>query len=191
MPTQLGNVSVTVNGKPAFVSFISTGQVNVLSPLDGATGPVAVVVTNGGNSSAAFTANLGTVAPAFLRFGATYIAATHGDNSLLGPASMSVPGYPFTPAQPGETIVLYAVGFGLPTSPLVNGASTQSGTLPNWPVIQIGGAPAEVKFAGIISPGLTQINVIVPPSAANGDNAVTASYGGATVPAGAAILVQR
>ena len=45
--------------------------------------------------------------PSFLRFGASkHIAAIHADGSLLGPASMSVPGFPFSPAHPGETVVL-------------------------------------------------------------------------------------
>src|SRR5262245_22066628 len=48
MPTQLGGVSVTVNGKAAFVSYISATQVNVLTPLDSTTGPVQIVVTSGG-----------------------------------------------------------------------------------------------------------------------------------------------
>jgi hypothetical protein len=52
--------------------------------------------------------------------------AEHVSYPLLGPASLSLPGYR---AQPGETIVLYAVGFGLPdaSAPLINGSSSQSG----------------------------------------------------------------
>jgi hypothetical protein len=42
MPTQLGGVSVTVNGKAAFVYFISPGQLNVLTPIESATGLVQV-----------------------------------------------------------------------------------------------------------------------------------------------------
>ena len=104
---------------------------------------------------------------------------------------MSVPGYPFTPAQPSETVVLYAVGFGLPTLTLVDGSATQSGTLPTVPIIQIGGAAAAVQFAGIISPGLYQFNVIVPTTAANGDNSLTVSYDGLVTTVGSVIAVQR
>jgi uncharacterized protein (TIGR03437 family) len=34
MPTQLDGVSVTVNGKPAYVYYISPTQVNILTPPD-------------------------------------------------------------------------------------------------------------------------------------------------------------
>ena len=191
MPTQLGNVSVKVNGRPAYMYFISETQINVLTPLDSAQGPVSIVVTNETNTTAPFTANMRIVAPSLLLFGASKSAvATHANGSLLGPTSMSVPGYPFTPAQPGETIVLYAVGFGLPTTALVDGSASQSGALPALPVIQIGGASATVQFAGVISPGLYQFNVVVPPTAAIGDNPLIATYGGFSTPAGAVISVQ-
>ena len=147
---------------------------------------------DGTNSSTPFTANMRIAAPSFLLFGASKsVVATHANGSLLSPASLSVPGYPFTPAQAGETVVLYAVGFGIPTTSLVDGSATQSGALPTLPVVQIGGAAVVVQFAGVISPGLYQFNVIVPTMAANGDNPLTASYGGLTTPAGSVIAVQR
>ncbi len=192
MPTQVKGVSVKVNGKPAYVYWISPTQVNVLTPLDGTMGPVEVRLTNGANTSAPFTAEIKAVAPAFLSIGAThYILAQHGDWSLLGDASMSVPGYTFTPAAPDEAVVLYASGFGLPANALVDGSATQFGALPNPPVVRIGGAEATVKFAGVVMPGLYQINVVVPAAAAEGDNAVTVSYAGFNTPEGAMIAVRR
>ena len=59
------------------------------------------------------------------------------------------------------------------------------------PVARIGGATAKVEFAGVVSPGLYQFNVVVPATAVNGDNAVTALYGGVSTPVGALITVQR
>ena len=192
MPTQLNNVSVKVNGKSAYVYYLSETQINVLTPLDGSQGQVSIVVTNGTDSSSPFAANMHAVTPSLLLIGASkYAVATHANGSLLGPLSMSVPGYPFTPAQPGETVVLYAVGFGLPTLTLVDGSATQFGTLPTVPIIQIGAAAAAVQFAGIISPGLYQFNVIVPTTAANGDNPLTVSYDGLVTPVGSVIAVQR
>src|ERR1035437_3031536 len=194
MPAQLNGVSVTVNGKPAFIWFVSVGQVNALSPLDSTTGDVSVVVTNGAVASAPFTVKLRSASPSFLRIGATsYITATHADvnASLLGPASMSVPGYTFTPAKPGEIIVMYAVGFGLPGATLLNGSSSPFGTLTPLPVMQIGGAAANVQFAGINGfPGLYQFNVVVPPGTPDGDAQVSVSYAGAVTPV-ATIAVQR
>jgi uncharacterized protein (TIGR03437 family) len=193
MPVELSGVSVTVNGKAAFLYYVSPTQVNVLTPLDSTTGPVQIVLTSG-SASASLIATLQTVSPSFLLFGATrYIAATHANGSLLGPSSMSVPGYTFTPAQPGEIIVLYGVGFGLPaaSSQLINGSSSQSGDLPVLPVIQIGGVSANVTFAGVVSPGLYQFDVQIPPGAANGDLSVQTTYGGSSTPAGDLITVHN
>jgi uncharacterized protein (TIGR03437 family) len=191
MPTELGGVRVTVNGEPAFVYFVSSNQMNVLSPLDNTAGSVDIVVTSGGVSSAPFPANLQAAAPSFPLLGGTsYVVATHADYSLVGPASLSVPGYTFTPARTGETIVLYAFGLGLPTTTIVNGASTQSGSLPTLPQIQIGGAAATVTFAGVISPGLYQLNVIIPGNAQSGDNKLILTYRGQASPTGDLIAIQ-
>jgi len=63
--------------------------------------------------------------------------------------------------------------------------------LPALPVIQVGGATATLTFAGVVSPGLCQFNMVIPANAASGDNMVTAAYAGLTTPAGAHITVER
>lgn len=175
MPTQLDGVSVTVNGNPAYVYYISQNQIDVLAPLDTKTGTVPVVVTTGTAVSAAFSVDKVALSPAFaLSGGSKYLAATHANGTYVGP---STEGPLFTAAAPGEEIVLYGFGFGLPNgASLVGGSSTQSGSLPFLPTIQIGGKAAQVAFAGLISPGLYQFNVVVPSTAPSGDNAVTAVY---------------
>jgi uncharacterized protein (TIGR03437 family) len=179
MPTDLASVRVTVNGKPAFVYFVSPNQVNVLAPLDNTTGPVQIVVTSSGVSSAPYIVNRQNAVPSFPLIGSTrYVVATHADYSLIGPTELSLPGYAFTPARAGETIVLYAFGLGLPSEQLVNGSSVQSGSLPIQPRVQIGGADAKVVFAGLISPGLYQVNVVVPLGLPIGDNSLTLLYSG-------------
>ena len=190
MPTALNGVSVKVNGKPAYVYYISGSQINVLTPLDNFLGVATVAVTNGANTSAPFATNLRAVAPSFIPVGATkYAIATHADGSLIGPESLSAPGYSFTPAQPGEIVVLYGFGFGLPTTSLTDGSAMQSGALPALPEVRIGGVPATVLYAGVISPGLYQFNVVVPVTSPSGDLALAASFGGASTPA-AVLTVQ-
>jgi len=189
MPTQLNGVSVTVNGKPAFVYFYcsaatdpscSQDQLNILTPLDNTVGPVQVVVSSGTASSPAFTVNMQVVAPSFLLFSAGYIAATHANNALVGPTSL-YPGLS-TPAKHGEEIALYAVGFGMPSTALINGSAVQSGSLPVLPSCSVGGSAAPVAFAGLISPGLYQLNLTIPAGAPNGDDSVVCIYGGTTTP---------
>ena len=174
MPTALNGVSATVNGKSAYVYYVSPAQVNILTPPSPISGQVQVTLTTNG-LNAAFTAQALAAAPSFFVFnGGPYIAATHLNGSLIGPATL----YPgaSTPATPGETIVLYANGFG-PTSTLVtSGSVTQSGTLSPLPVITMGGVPATVAFAGLVAPGEFQFNVVVPSTLANGDQSILATY---------------
>ena len=47
-----------------------------------------------------------------------------------------------------------------------------------WPVIRIGGVVATVQFAGMVSPGEFQFNVVVPNIAASDAVPVTFSLGG-------------
>jgi uncharacterized protein (TIGR03437 family) len=197
MPTQIDGVSVTVNGKPAYIYFFcsaatspvcASDQLNVLTPLDNTTGPVQIVVTSGATVSAPFTATMNAVAPTFLLFGSTnYVAATHANGGLIGPVSL----YPgsSTPAQPGEEVVIYAVGFGLPSTSLTAGSSIQSGSLPAFPVCTVGANAAAVAFAGLTSPGLYQLNVIIPATAPSGNSPIGCTYSGSATPTGDLITV--
>jgi uncharacterized protein (TIGR03437 family) len=190
MPKQLDQVSVTVNGKSAFVYYISPLQVNALTPPDPLSGPVQVVVTTGGVTSKSFTAQAQALSPSFFVFGGgPYLAATHVDGSLIGPLSL-FPGAT-TPAKVGETIVLYANGFGSTNVPVQAGAIEQSGTLSPLPLIKIGGVTADVRFAGLVFPGEFQFNVVVPPSLAAGDQSITATYGGVSTQASTLITIHN
>jgi uncharacterized protein (TIGR03437 family) len=190
MPTALDGVSATVNGKAAYVYYISPTQVNILTPPDAMSGAVQVVVTANATVSAGFTARAQAEALSFFVFnGGPYVAATHANGSLIGPATL----YPgsTTPAKPGETVVIYANGFGPTSAAVVSGSETQSGTLSPLPVIKIGGVAATVQFAGLVAPGEYQFNVVVPASLADGDQPITATYNGLTTQAGALITVQH
>jgi len=190
MPTQLDHVSATVNGKSAYVYYISPGQINILTPPDAMSGPVQVVVTNNGAQPASFIAQAQTVSPSFFVFnGGPYVAAEHADGTLIGPTTLFSGST--TPAKPGEPIAIYANGFGATNVPVVSGSSTQSGTLSPLPVVMIGGIKATVQYAGLVFPGEFQINVVIPQGLADGDQTITASYGGASTQAGAVITVHN
>jgi uncharacterized protein (TIGR03437 family) len=193
MPTQLDHVSATVGGQSAYVYYISPTQIDVLPPPNALSGAVQVVVTNNGTQTAAFTAQAQSLSPSFFVFnGGPYVAARHSaDYSLLGPASLSLSGYPFTPAKPNEIVLLYANGFGATSTPVVNGSITQGGTLSPLPVVQIGGIKAIVQYAGLVEPGEFQFNVVVPSTAPDGDNLLTATYNGLTTQAGTLITIQH
>jgi uncharacterized protein (TIGR03437 family) len=190
LPAQLDGVSVTVNGKSAYVYYISPTQVNILTPPDAMTGPVQVVATNNGAVSTSFTAQAQAVSPSFFVFnGGPYVAAVHANGSLIGPTDL----YPgsTTPAKPGETVVLYGNGFGPTSTPVVSGSTMQTGSLSPLPVIKIGGITATVQFAGLVAAGQYQFNVVVPSSLATGDQSITAAYIGQTTQTGTLITIQN
>jgi uncharacterized protein (TIGR03437 family) len=139
------------------------------------------------------------VSPSFFIFGAgPYVIAEHLAGAggcaagvavcLVGPASL-FPGST-TPAHAGETIVFFMNGFGATSVPVVSGALTQSGTLPTMPVFMIDNIPVTPSFAGLISPGLFQMNATLPGNLTPGDHSISASYGGATTQPGTLITIQ-
>jgi uncharacterized protein (TIGR03437 family) len=176
LPTSLDGTSVTVNGKPAAVSYISPTQVNIQPPDDSAVGPVEVIVTTAaGGAGAPFTATYAEFAPGLFPANGSYLAAQHADGSYVGGDAGA------TAAKPGEVIILWGSGFG-PASPAVPSGQTFTGAnkLASPATVTIGGQPAVVDFAGVVGAGLVQINVHVPASISNGDAAVVATVGGVT-----------
>jgi uncharacterized protein (TIGR03437 family) len=199
LPTTLASVTATVDGKPAAISYVSPTQVNLLAPLDAATGSVSVQLTTPNGGASAVVTEVQT-SPAFLVFdGPGHVAAEHFPSfNLLGPPSLDQPGYTFTAASPSEEVVIYATGFGQ-TNPTFANQLTATGltgadpfpiNLPSLPTVTIGNLPATVSFAGLVGPGLYQLNLIVPASAPAGDLPILASYNGVTTQSTALITVQ-
>jgi len=193
MPTQLNGVSVTMNGISAYMYYISPTQLNVLSPPNLAPGPVQVRVTSGGVTTDAFTVQAQAESPSFfVFFGGPYPAATHANGNLIGPPGL-FPTAPAltTPAKPGETVAIYANGFGATSVPVIPGAITQSGSLPTPPVFRIGGLPVVVIYYSLVFPGEYLFNVKIPDSIGDGDQSLTATYDGFTTQAGTLITIQH
>lgn len=189
MPTQLDGAGAKVNGQPAYIYYISPSQINLLTPPDPITGPVDVQVTNSGLNST-FATLSSADSPSFFVFnGGPYVAAAHLDGTLIGPTTL-FPGAT-TPAKPGETIVLFANGFGATSTPVVPGSTAQSGTLAPKPAVAIGGADAALSFAGLVFPGEFQFNVVLPSTLTDGDQPIVAAYNGLSTPAGTRITIQH
>ena len=62
--------------------------------------------------------------------------------------------------------------------------------LPSLPRVTIGNLPAEVSFAGLVAPGLYQLNLTVPESAPDGDLPIIATYNGVSTQTTALITVK-
>jgi len=196
LPKSLDGVSVSVGGQPAYIYYVSSGQINIVAP-DVGTGSMQVVVTSStGSASAPFTVTSLTQQPAFFLWPNSYAVATHADFTWAV-KNGEFSGTTTVPAKPGEYIILWGTSFGptspaaptgeqLPASPLY---STPSGT----PVsVTIGGQSATVyQNSATLAPGfagLFQVIVQVPAGLANGDYPVVATINGASSPATTTML---
>jgi len=197
-PTSLGGVSVTIDGKPAYLWFVGPTQINLQVPDTVATGPVDVVINTPGGTVRS-TVTVAPFAPSLSRFDARRVAAEivtpdgsgaygGGTYDLAGPVGQF--SFRTRPARPGENLSLFGVGFG-PTNPGVPAGKIFSGAAPTANPVQvtIGGLPAVVTFSGMVGAGLYQLNVIVP-AAPSGDQLIEAKIGDVKTPPGAYIAIQ-
>ena len=192
LPTQIGGVSVMVGGKPAYIQYVNSSQINVVVPSLSA-GAVPVQVTNAGLTSTLFNAIAQVYSPEFFLWG-QYAAALHADYSPCA-TNGQISGVTTTPAKPGEWVTLWGTGFGPTGTP--QGALTPSDKLyTTVPVtVTVGGVNATVYGGTAVSSpgfaGLYQIGVQIPASLANGDAVVRATIGGVQSPDKVLITVQH
>src|SRR3984957_6509765 len=193
-PTSLDGVSVSVNGKPAYVWYLSTGQLNVQAPEDTASGNVAITVTNCNATSSPIMFARRALAPGFLAptnytaNGTQYMVATFqtGGAYVLNTATGAAFGLTSRPAKPGDEIILYGIGFGDVTPSILPGViAGASNTLVNPVTISFGSTQAKTPaYQGLAGGfvGLYEFYVTVPTGLANGDYQINVSQNGTTVP---------
>ncbi|MEO8369384.1 MAG: TIGR03118 family protein [Candidatus Solibacter sp.] len=176
LPTQLDGVSVTVGGKPAYVSYISPSQVNILTPAGLGIGDLEVQTKSGGLISNTVTVRSEVVSPALFKASEKYAVAARLDGSLVDTKK---------PAQPGEVIVLYGNGFGGTDPSIIEGAIVTFPAAIMRPVeVVIGGRTAETIFQGLTATGLYQFNVKVPTGLPAGDATIVVQSAGVLTPDG-------
>ncbi len=194
LPTSLDGVSVSMSGKPAYVYFISPGQLNVLAP-DVPSGPISVTVTTAAGTSTAFSTTAAAYGPAFFLWPESQVVATRQDFSYAAKAG-TFAGSTTVPAKPGDVIILWATGFG-PTMPLApSGVSVPASggySTAAAPAVTINNTPATVYGAALApgSAGLYQIAIQVPTTLADGDWQIQATIGSVASPAGNILSVHH
>ena len=183
-PTAIDGVRVKVNGRDAFVRFVSPGQINAQVPDGIGVGNVSVQVIASAGASNFITLSAVARTPALLAplsfrdGGRQYAGALYADGSFVGRPGL-LPGVAFRPAKAGERLILYGVGFGAVEPVNAAGAITmQANALPRVEV-RMGNANATVEYAGLAGGfvGLYQLNVVVP-EGISGDVALTVSVDG-------------
>jgi uncharacterized protein (TIGR03437 family) len=173
-PTSLDGTTVTIGGQAAFLEYVSPGKIHAQIPSGVGLGPqeVRAITTGGTSEPQMITVNEvqpGLLAPATLQLGGRqYTEALSPDGSALILPAGAMQDSAARPARPGDTIVLYGVGFGKVTPDVTAGnivTSDNSLILPFQ--VFFGGMPATVSYAGLApgSIGLYQFNVVVPDTA--------------------------
>jgi uncharacterized protein (TIGR03437 family) len=176
-PAALDGTTVTIGGQAAAISYISPTQVNVQVPSTVGTGMQQVTVSTAAGTSAAYTVTVnptqpGLLAPAAFKVnGQQYAGATFPDGVTFVAPAGAIPGVNSRPAKPGETIILYGVGFGAVTPDIPAGQIVQQQNTLSLPFqVTFGETAATLVYDGLApnAVGLYQFNVVVP-NVANSD----------------------
>jgi uncharacterized protein (TIGR03437 family) len=195
LPTVVDGVSVKVGFSPAYIYYVSPGQINFIVPPDLSPGPVQVTVTNSAGTSAAVTVTASSAAPAFFTWPNSQVVATRQDFSWAV-QNGTFAGTTTTPAKPGDTIILWGTGFGATIPAVPPGLETPSSvtySTATAPTVTIDNIPATV-YGAALAPGfagLYQVAIQVPASLANGNWPVVAAVGGVSSPSGLVLTVAQ
>ena len=187
-PTSLAGTHVTINGKAAYLIFVSPGMINLQAPDDTARGSVPVVVTTPAGVATS-SVILSEFAPSLSLIDHMHVAGIilrkdgsgaygGGTYDILGPTGNRL-GYRTVAAQAGDTVELYGVGFG-PTTPTVPAGKRFSGAAPidSKFSLYINHVQVTPSFVGLSSAGLYQINVTIPSGLGEGEVPIHAEVGG-------------
>ncbi len=183
LPVALDEVSVSFDvpsanlSVPGRISYVSSGQVNVLVPWELAGQSSADMKVRVGESvSSMTTIQIAPVSPAFFVNSGTVADAIDTSGALITAAH---------PAVRGQTISLYVNGLGAVSQTLESGFPSPSSPLvmtTTTPAVTIAGRPVPVSFSGLAPgyAGLYQVNISVPVGLPTGSQPITIAIGGVT-----------
>ena len=201
-PMVLDGVSVSINGKQAYVWYLSIGQLNVQAPEDSVNGNLAISVTNCQGQSPAYPLSHQTLAPGMLAppnyaAGSTqYMVATFASDGayVLNTSLGASFGLNSRPAKPGDTIVAYGVGFGDVTPAILPGVIDEQGNTLTEPVtLSFASTPAALAYQGLAPNfvGLYEFYINVPTGLADGDYKIAVTQSGTALPQTMYLTVQN
>jgi uncharacterized protein (TIGR03437 family) len=183
--TILGGVQVLFNGAAGPMLYAQSSQINAIVPFESSgASSLAVQVIYNSMTSASSTVPVQQAAPALF----TVSASGTGQGSILN--QDSTVNSSANAAAAGTIVALFGTGGGLFQTALGDGTTAGVTNLTLPVTAQVGGANAQVVYAGS-APGLVaggfQINVTIPPGTASGAVPVVVFVNG--VPSQAAVTV--
>lgn len=163
-PSTLGGVSVSVQGRPAPLYFVSANQISALVPFATSGTSADITVRFGNQESNRVTVPVTRSSPGI------YSTSQNG----LGAGAILKSDFTLVTAtnapRRGDTVLIYLTGLGALNPALSDGAAAPTNVLSRVTdsvKVYIGGAPATVSFAGAAPgfAGLYQLNVVIPANA--------------------------
>ncbi|MDQ6676347.1 MAG: hypothetical protein M3Z09_03525, partial [Acidobacteriota bacterium] len=188
--TALAKTTVTVDGHPAPLLYVSATQIGAIVPYSISSSQPRVVVTYNGLASPAASVTAAPAAPALFTIdssGSGQAAALNQDGSLNGP---------FNPAGKGEVITVFGTGEGNTNPGGIDGQIATAGNPRPLLAVSaaVGGVPASVLYAAAAPgqvAGMFQVNFRVPSEAPPGlAVTVTVTVGANTSPKGVTVALQ-
>jgi len=168
LATILQNVTVTFNGIPAPLFYVSPKQINAQAPYGLAPGSATMQVTTPGSPAVSLNVNFAATAPGIFTAGQAGV----GQGLILRADDFQVVDSS-APTRAGAFITIYCTGLGAVASPLLEGnpAPSPPTTTASIPQVSIGNVPAQVTFSGLAPgyAGLYQVNVQVPTGVPSGN----------------------
>lgn len=159
LPTELAGTTVTINGVPAPLFFVSATQINFAAPSAIEPGPATIIVSNPAGAYAVGSVQIAAAAPAIF----TADATGKGDAAAVATADgISFQQPPFDVTVNGRPNILLLFGTGIRRATAAN-PNDENGVAESVS-ITIGGLNARVLYAGSQGgfAGLDQINVEIP-----------------------------
>jgi len=183
LPTELNGVEVQVGNQYAYVAYAGPTQINFLLPSTVPAGVQNVDVTLPGGGMQSYV-QINPIAPGLFGYplnGKQYPAALIAGTPVVVAAVGALSGSCSRPATAGDFIELYGTGMG-PTNPAAPDGVVFTQAYPAASLaafqVTIGGIAAVVSFAGLVGPGLFQLDVQIPTGLTGGDQPLVLTVSG-------------
>lgn len=176
LPAQLSDVRVSVNGVAAPLFYVSPLQINAQIPYETTVGTAQLQVSSSAGT-ATWNVPVEPAAPGIFTLNSMGTGAGAVEHGLTGQLVTDT-----NPATAGEIVSVYCTGLGAVNPTVATGAAASIPPPRTQLLVQayIGGAPAQVTYAGLAPgfAGLDQVNVQVPAGTPSGSQNLRVSAGG-------------